>query len=1147
MSDSLGPVEVEFTIPDSFGKEADVAIKSMARLTTAATDMPKKAKAAVLEQKAIIKTIEADIKQLEKALNGIGPGKAKQEVANDLNMAKRALEEEKAALSQMESANDKAAVSTKRLSSQLREMQDQLTRMRQAGQQGTQAYRDMEVAAAALADEIADVKQVTRNLADDQASFTGFAQGITGLTGAFSAAGGAVALFAGENENLQKIQTKVQGLMAITIGLQQVSTTLNKDSAFMTVTVARAKQLWAAAEGRLTVALWGSNAAAKALMATMTLGAAIAIPALIALYDRLVARQKQSVEEQRKARQIQTEANIEAGKARIEIDLLISKLNKFNGTKEQEKKVVKELNDKYGDTFGRYKTLAQWLDILKAKTSDYVQAMYLQARSQSSINKALAADERSRKYEAEPLSTFERSGDGYTNVATPMGYQRQWDAGLAQQQAQERKDQFIKAAIAERDQLLRDAKQVQAELVELAKKSGLNVSGFDLTDGDGGEKEKQTYAQKLAEVKQFFELYKQAIDLGQTEAAAIFAKRLPNAASYEEYISQELAKANAAGNLEKAAALIPEQNEISTAFKELLKQYQTYSEERAGIEKKYNAEILKLTQAGYNDKAAVAIEARDKELKALDDSQPLNKLLEKYKTYRGKVKQITEDSQKEIDALRAAGYNDEAKEAELKRDQEINKLILDNEFQQYEKISELGRKELQEFIAKIGAKIELMRAEGKGVEALEAVYKKAQQALSGTGDVGKSFRTVAQLLQNMSPAAGSINEELGRMVSLAGQLSGSLGDALDGLKKGGSDAISSFGSIVSIMATISNELDKQFGRQARLAKIERERELYNERLRAIIDNTTEALDRQINALNKLNDSGKPQAYLDTIAMIESSIMATKAQLEGIKFDFLPGPDDINQTIDINLLRAVTKAGSDAEAIRTALAEGWISGEQAQIALDYLSTLEQLGDQADELSQQRIEFLVQTNSVDLANELADTIVNAFNEGESAAMAWGKVTDQVMANAIKNALKMKLLSEPINRAVSELANDMQDGALSPAEQAAFRAKIDEAARSFNQALEAYPDLFGQDAPVNMGDERRNMFSQMTQQTGVELLGQFTALRMSAAAINDLLHDERQARASMRMALEAIVENTSYCRRLEGIENILRTIETDGVRMR
>ena len=67
--------------------------------------------------------------------------------------------------------------------------------------------------------------------------------GLSGVVGAFSAAQGAVALFAGENENLQKVMLKVQSLMSITIGLQQVANTINKDSAFMLTTVAKAKEL----------------------------------------------------------------------------------------------------------------------------------------------------------------------------------------------------------------------------------------------------------------------------------------------------------------------------------------------------------------------------------------------------------------------------------------------------------------------------------------------------------------------------------------------------------------------------------------------------------------------------------------------------------------------------------------------------------------------------------------------------------------------------------------------------------------------------------------------------------------------------------------------------------------------------------------
>ena len=1141
MSDTLGPIEVEFTIPDSFGKEADTAIKSMGRLTDAATKMPADVKAAMLEQRGVIKMIDGDIKQLEKSLKSVAPGTAKQEILLELAAAKRALEEEKAGLLQLEQASGKAADGNRRLTYVLRDLQDQMTKMRLAGKQNTAEYKEMELAAAKLSDEIRDVKNVTKNLADDQATFTGFAQGITGLTGAFSAAGGAVALFAGENENLQKIQTKVQGLMAITIGLQQVSNTLNKDSAFMTVTVARARNLWAVAEGKLTVALWGSTAAARALMVTVTLGLAVAIPALIALYDRLVSKQKAAAEAQKEAMRITTESNIEAGKARIEIDQTIKKLQNFKGSKDAEKRMLGEVNKAYGDTFGTYKTLAEWLDVLKTKAADYVRVMFLQSKATRLVDKAVKFDTAAQQISAQPLTDFVDMNDVQqaTNVFGKV------DEVKLKQMAEERKRLQVDNANSRRDLALKESELIQTQLQELQNNAGINVN-YD--DDKNKDKTAQTYAEKLAEVKKFFELYKTAIELGQKEAAAIFLKQLPAASTYEEYITQELAKANNAGDFEKAAVLIPEKNEVSKGFKELLNEYKTYSEQKAEIEKSYNAQIAELTRAGYGEKAKIAAEARDKELKDLDDAQPLNALVDKYKDYRKQILEITEKSNKEIADLRAAGYDEEAAEAARQRDIEIQNIIIESELQAYERINEMGRKELKKFMAKVKAKIDLMKAEGKAVGELEKVYADAESHLNGpdSGSI-KSFRTVAMLMGNISGAASNINEELGQMANLAANLAGGLGDALEGLKKGGQQGIAAFGSMVSIVADVADQLDKAFGRQKRIADIEQQRELYNNRLRLIIDETNVALDRQLRALERIQSIEKNEAYAETFEFIRESIEKTKKLLDEMEFDFLPAPDDLGQTIDLTTLMAMTQAADEAEAIRRALATGLISQEQADIALEYLSTLEGLTDQVGELSAQQIEWLTQTSGVELADQLADSITNAFNAGESAAIAWGDVTDEVISNAIKNALKLKLLSGPMNEAVEELAKNMEGG-LSPEEQEEFRRKMEEAGQNFTNALNLYPDLFGPESDNSTVDPgERNSFTRMTEQTGNELLGQFTALRMTSARISDILSDERQARTSMRATLEAIADNTSYCRKLEDIDRTLKSLDTDGIKLR
>ncbi len=126
----------------------------------------------------------------------------------------------------------------------LRLAREELINMEQAGLRGTAAYDEMQQKVARLQDAYDDAAAQARILANDQAAFQGIISGLSGIAGGFSAATGAISLFAGENEDLQKVMTKVQSVMAITIGLQQVSQTLNKDSAFQLVTMNKLKKWW---------------------------------------------------------------------------------------------------------------------------------------------------------------------------------------------------------------------------------------------------------------------------------------------------------------------------------------------------------------------------------------------------------------------------------------------------------------------------------------------------------------------------------------------------------------------------------------------------------------------------------------------------------------------------------------------------------------------------------------------------------------------------------------------------------------------------------------------------------------------------------------------------------------------------------------
>lgn len=133
----------------------------------------------------------------------------------------------------------------KSLRQQIRELKQEMADAVANGiDQQSEAYKKLVNRLGELTDLQGDIQQQGNVLANDEAKIAGVINGLSGLSGAFSAAQGAVAMFAGENEELNKIMLKVQSLMAITMGLQQVQQTLNKDSAFSLVTLNSLKQWW---------------------------------------------------------------------------------------------------------------------------------------------------------------------------------------------------------------------------------------------------------------------------------------------------------------------------------------------------------------------------------------------------------------------------------------------------------------------------------------------------------------------------------------------------------------------------------------------------------------------------------------------------------------------------------------------------------------------------------------------------------------------------------------------------------------------------------------------------------------------------------------------------------------------------------------
>ena len=188
-----------------------------------------------------------------------------------------------------------------------------------------------------------------------------------------------------------------------------------------------------------------------------------------------------------------------------------------------------------------------------------------------------------------------------------------------------------------------------------------------------------------------------------------------------------------------------------------------------------------------------------------------------------------------------------------------------------------------------------------------------------------------------------------------------------------------------------------------------------------------------------------------------------------------------------------------------------------------------------------ESLAQTNAKSLAGELADAITTAFADGENAATAFGDVAEQVMQNAVKNALKLQFLEKPMQNAVDQLAKDMESGGeLTGTEQSAFRKKIEDAGKLYYEQLAQYSDLFtGQNSQTGIKGDVANM----SEKTGSALTGQVIAMRLNVSAILANSKSSLDAVGKVLVALERIKDNTD---RLVRIDETLNYIRVNGIKV-
>lgn len=443
---TLESIDAAFAEIDRVVGENELAIKELEkeyeRLDKAAGAAfmkgdDKTAKALQEQERAIRKVINAR-KQVNKEAAA---------TADELLKEDQRLKEEAAAAEQ-------AAEKHISLRQRLREIKTELVEMEAAGQRGTAAYQALQEEAGRLTDAWGDAQAQATILANDQRGLQGIISGLNGISGAAAIAQGAVGLFGGENEKLQQIMLRVQSVMAITMGLQQVQQTLNKDSAFSLVTLNGLKKVWNKLIGDGATAMEAENAATevntaaqqantaattadtaaqttnntstvagtaaqvanagatrtatavtiaqtvatkaaslalkglKAALITTGIGALIVLVGELAGWlMKLFDATSKADEEFKEQEEVLAKGREAYAKSALEIENYKTRLEKFNGTKAQEEKLVKELNSKYGEAMGYYNSLSQWKKVLVEKGEAYCNMLLKEAEAQALLTK----------------------------------------------------------------------------------------------------------------------------------------------------------------------------------------------------------------------------------------------------------------------------------------------------------------------------------------------------------------------------------------------------------------------------------------------------------------------------------------------------------------------------------------------------------------------------------------------------------------------------------------------------------------------------------------------------------------------------------------------------------------------------------------
>lgn len=197
--------------------------------------------------------------------------------------------------------------------------------------------------------------------------------------------------------------------------------------------------------------------------------------------------------------------------------------------------------------------------------------------------------------------------------------------------------------------------------------------------------------------------------------------------------------------------------------------------------------------------------------------------------------------------------------------------------------------------------------------------------------------------------------------------------------------------------------------------------------------------------------------------------------------------------------------------------------------DWERQIQELGEQANAIINEIVEGIIGGSAADIASELGDAFIEAFQSGENAAEAWGDKVDDIVANVLKRMLVSKYLEAPLGEIFDKYKSMWyKDGEFAGIDaimesMGGFSNDLNAVGSEFQTIWDALPDniksMFAPDEKSTSQDSTKGMSQSMDQDTGNELNGRFTAFQESNEGIKISNEEIKNSMLSMLVSMSLI----------------------------